>query len=197
MALPIERSDPRSPAPNSPTAWRMAGSAFIAGFVIFGVVYSHGVFLQPMTDEFHLTRTEASAFCAIASLIWYLLGPVTGYLCDRFGPRGIVFIGAAAMGSGLITTAFTHNIWIAYLAYGFGVGLGAACAFVRTLANLGGWFVLQRNKAFGVAAAGTGCGMLILPPLSGWSCPVTGGWSFLLQFSVSHMGLESPWSQVY
>jgi predicted MFS family arabinose efflux permease len=35
-----------------------------------------------------------------------------------------------------------------------------------TLAVLGGWFVQQRNAAFGTAAAGSGCGMLIVPPLS-------------------------------
>ncbi len=44
--------------------------------------------------------------------------------------------------------------------------MGAACAYTPTLAVLGGWFVRQRNAALGVAAAGTGCGMLVLPPLA-------------------------------
>ena len=35
-----------------------------------------------------------------------------------------------------------------------------------TLAILGGWFNRQRNAALGTAAAGTGCGMLVVPPLS-------------------------------
>jgi MFS family permease len=35
-----------------------------------------------------------------------------------------------------------------------------------TLAILGGWFTRQRNAALGTAAAGTGCGMLVVPPLS-------------------------------
>jgi MFS family permease len=37
---------------------------------------------------------------------------------------------------------------------------------VPTLAIVGGWFSRRRNTALGIAAAGTGCGMLILPPLA-------------------------------
>ena len=48
--------------PDSPKAWRMAGAAFTAGFVVLGIVYSFGVFLQPMTDEFGVGRAAASAF---------------------------------------------------------------------------------------------------------------------------------------
>ena len=63
-------------------------------------------------------------------------------------------------------TALIDRIWIGYLTYGIGVGVGAACAYVPTLAAVGGWFVRRRNTALGLAAAGTGCGMLIVPPLA-------------------------------
>lgn len=152
--------------PDSAAAWRMAAAAFTAGFVVFGIVYSFGVFLQPMIDEFGIGRTAASAFYAIASLTWYMLGPFTGHLGDRLGPRIMVTCGAVSMGAGLVLTALIDEVWVGYLTYGLGVGLGAACAYVPTLANLGGWFVRQRNTAFGIAAAGTGCGMLIVPPLA-------------------------------
>lgn len=155
-----------SAAPDSPFAWRMAAAAFTAGFVVFGIVYSFGVFLQPMTDEFQASRVAASALYSIASLVWYVLGPFTGHLSDRFGPRIMVLVGAVSMGAGLALTAAIDQLWIAYLTYGVGVGLGAACAYVPTLASLGGWFVQRRNMAFAIAAAGTGCGMLIIPPLA-------------------------------
>ena len=155
-----------SAAPDSPFAWRMAAAAFTAGFVVFGIVYSFGVYLQPMTDEFQASRVAASALYSIASLVWYVLGPFTGHLSDRFGPRIMVLVGAVSMGAGLALTAAIDQLWIAYLTYGVGVGFGAACAYVPTLANLGGWFVRRRNMAFAIAAAGTGCGMLIIPPLA-------------------------------
>jgi predicted MFS family arabinose efflux permease len=58
------------------------------------------------------------------------------------------------------------NIWLCYLAYAVGVGLGGACCYLPALAITGGWFVRHRNTALGIAAAGTGCGTLVLPPLA-------------------------------
>jgi len=153
--------------PDSAYAWLMAAVAFVASFVVFGVIYSFGVFLKPMADEFHANATKASAFFSITALVYYTLGAFTGRLADRFGPRMIVTAGAIALGLGLCLTALTNDIWIGYLTYGIGVGIGAACCYVPTLAIVGGWFVQRRNSALGVAAAGTGCGTLVLAPLAG------------------------------
>ena len=57
-------------------------------------------------------------------------------------------------------------MWVGYLTYGIGVGLGAACAYVPTLAIVGGRSARRRDTALGIAAAGTGCGMLVMPPLA-------------------------------
>ena len=43
---------------------------------------------------------------------------------------------------------------------------GGACCYLPTLAIIGGWFVRHRNTALGIAAAGTGCGTMVLPPLA-------------------------------
>jgi predicted MFS family arabinose efflux permease len=69
------------------------------------------------------------------------------------------------MGGGLAGTAFVTDIRIAYLTYGLGVGIGAACAYIPTLAIVGGWFEQWRTRALSIAATGTGLGMLALPPL--------------------------------
>jgi hypothetical protein len=50
----------------------------------------------------------------------------------------MVGAGALFMGAGLALTSVTNQLWIAYLIYGVGVGIGAACAYVPVLANLGG-----------------------------------------------------------
>jgi predicted MFS family arabinose efflux permease len=69
------------------------------------------------------------------------------------------------MGGGLAVTALVTDINIAYLTYGLCVGMGAACAYIPTFAILGGWFERWRTRALSFAAAGTGLGMLALPPL--------------------------------
>lgn len=150
---------------DSTYAWWMVVAAFIVGFIVFGVIYSFAVFLQPMTAEFGSSRAAVSVYFSIASLAFYLLGPFTGYLSDRLGPKPVVASGALCLGAGLMSTAIIDHLWVGYLTYGIGVGLGAACVYVPTLANLGRWFVERRNTALGIAAAGTGCGSLLTPPV--------------------------------
>jgi MFS family permease len=152
--------------PDSRRAWVMVVVAYTVGFVVFGTIYSFGAFFAPMAAEFRASRAATSAFFSIAGLIFYLTGSIAGHLGDRFGPTIITALGAAVMGSGLVLTGFIGQMWEGYLTYGIGVGVGAACAYMPTLAILGGWFNRQRNAALGTAAAGTGCGMLVVPPLS-------------------------------
>ena len=151
---------------NSPRAWQMAGVAFVVGFIVFGVLYSFGVFLEPFMTDLGASRSATSALYAISSSAFYFLGPVTGWISDRWGPRPVTAVGAVAMTASLGATALVDSVWIAYLTYGLGVGLGAACAYIPTFAVLGGWFDRWRIRALSIAATGTGCGMLVLPPLA-------------------------------
>jgi MFS family permease len=146
---------------DSPFAWRIAAVAFAVGFIVFGVIYSFGVFLEPIMADLGSSRSATSALYAIASSAFYFLGPATGSLGDKFGPRAITGVGVLAMGGGLAATAFVTDISIAYLTYGLGVGIGAACAYIPTFAVVGGWFDRWRTRALSIAATG---GMLAIPP---------------------------------
>jgi len=117
-----------------------------------------------MMADIKSSRSQTSALYAISSSVFYFLGPATGSLGDRLGPRALTGIGALAMGAGLAATAFVPDIGTAYLTYGFGVGIGAACAYIPTFAVVGGWFERWRTRALSIAATGTGLGMLALPP---------------------------------
>ena len=91
--------------PDSARAWVIAGAAFVTGFVVFGVIYSFGVLIGPMTADLGAGSAGASALFSAAGLAFYMIGPVAGHLGDRFGPRIMVSIGAALLGLGLVTTA--------------------------------------------------------------------------------------------
>jgi MFS family permease len=155
------RESPR--VPDSPRAWLVVAAAFTAGFVVFGITYSFGVFLEPIAAEFQVSRAAASALFSITGLVFYFSGSITGRLSDRFGPALVVGAGALLTGASLGLAGILHRIWLCYVVYGLGVGLGAACAYVPTLALVGGWFEKRRTTALGIAAAGTGCGMLVVP----------------------------------
>jgi MFS family permease len=151
---------------DSPHAWRMVAAGFIAAFTLFGVVYSFGAFFKPIAAQFGANRSETSAIFSITSCISFVLGPFTGHLADRYGPRRIATIGALAIGIGLAATSRIHHLWMAYITYGFGVGIAIACCYVPMLAAVGGWFLKRRNAALGIAASGIGVGTLVIAPIT-------------------------------
>jgi len=90
--MPVARS---TAATDTGRAWLIVAAAFSSSFVVFGVVYSFGVFLEPIASEFHADPAAASAFFSITAVVYYGLGAFAGRAADRFGPRAIVAAGAS------------------------------------------------------------------------------------------------------
>jgi predicted MFS family arabinose efflux permease len=68
--------------------------------------------------------------------------------------------------AGLLATSRVESLWVGYLTYGIGVGIGVACAYVPMVATVGLWFVRRRTAALGVAVAGIGVGTLVVAPIA-------------------------------
>jgi len=152
---------------DSTRAWVTVAAGFLACFTVFGLAYSFGAFFKPMALEFGATREATSAIFSITASLYFLLGPLTGYLADRFGPQPVVGAGALITGGGVILTSFIPRLWFAYLTYGLGVGIGVSCCYVPLVTMIAGWFDRRRNTALGVAISGIGAGTLAIPPLAG------------------------------
>jgi MFS family permease len=161
--------------PDSPRAWVIVFAAFLSMFTMFAVVYSFGVFVKPMTVEFHSSRAAISAVFSITAFIYFLFGAAAGHISDRIGARPMVVASALLVGTGLILTASINRLWLSYLTYGLGVGVGVACGYVPMVAVVSGWFVRRRNTALGIAVSGIGFGTIVGAPLAA-KCIVLYGW---------------------
>ena len=165
---------------DSPRAWQVDCAGFLACFVGFGVLYSFGIFLRPMSAEFGVSHAVMATLFSFMSILSYVLGPFTGNLADHIGPRKVVLAGAGFMAAGLITTARAHSYLAAFLCLGLGVGIGLACLFVPAMAAVGEWFKRNRDLAIGIAISGIGCGTLAAAPIGaalirhyGWRSAMT------------------------
>lgn len=157
-----------TPSLDSGAGWLVAGATFLATFTVFGVAYSFGAFFGPMSEEFGTDRGTTALFFAITTFLYFALGVVSGRIADDRGPRPVLIVGAVAMVAGLLATSRVSSIWLGYMTYGLGVGIGVACAYVPMVAAVGGWFERQRTTALGVAVAGIGVGTLTVAPLAEW-----------------------------
>jgi len=171
--FPLNRILPTEP--DSPRAWVIAFAAFLSMFTTFAVAYSFGAFVKPMTAEFQSGRAAISAVFSITAFIYFLFGAAAGHISDRIGPRPMMVASAFFMGAGLILTSSINHLWLSYLTYGIGVGLGVACGYVPMVAVVSGWFVRRRNTALGIAVSGIGFGTIVGAPLAA-KCISLYGW---------------------
>ena len=170
--FPFDRILPSEP--DSPRAWVIAFAAFVSTFTMFGVAYSFGAFVTPMTAEFHSSRAAISAVFSITAFIYFIFGAAAGHISDRIGPRPVMVASALCMGAGLVLTSRIDHLWLSYLTYGVGVGMGVACGYAPMVAVVSGWFVRRRNTALGIAVSGIGFGTIVGAPLAAKCIPLYG-----------------------
>ena len=144
--------------------WVVVGAGFFSMALVFGVAYSFGAFFAPMAAEFHAGSGATSVIFSITAFLWFTLGAVSGWAGDRFGTKRVMAVGAVVMGAGLVLTSFVHQLWLGYLTYGIGVGVGTACGYVPMVAAVGSWFDRRQGLAIGVAVSGIGIGTLAGAP---------------------------------
>ena len=146
----------------------MALAAAVSMFTVFGVGYSFGAFFDSITTEFDAGSGATAVVFGFTISLSFLLGPFTGALADRVGPKPVALLAAGSLGTGLLLTTVVPNIWLAYICYGLFVGLAIACGYVPMVAVVGGWFEKRRALALGASVAGIGLGTLSFHSRAAW-----------------------------
>lgn len=153
---------------DSRRAWLAAIGVAVANGIAFGTAYTFGTFFDAMATEFDADRGSTAFIFALTLLGFFGFGVIAGPRADRDGPHILLLSGGTLFVVGLIYTSFVEELWVGYLTYAIGVGIGSGC-FVAPLTGAAGLlFNKQRAAALGVVATGNGLGTLILIPLSEW-----------------------------
>ena len=103
-----------------------------------------------------------------------ILGPVLGWLIDRFGPQIWIRIGVVVFGLGLMLLSFTDTLLAFYGAF-IVIALGSSlCGFFPVNVALINWFERWRARALSSLSIGLALGGISIP-LVAWSLQ-TYGW---------------------
>ena len=95
-------------APRFFYGWVVVAAAFCVALVAYGIQYSFGVFLKPLSVDFG-SRTLVSGVASLFMFSRGTLAILTGWATDRYGPRIIVAIGGFFLGLGLILTCLLYT----------------------------------------------------------------------------------------
>ena len=149
--------------------WRVAGAASVGVFVSFAslLVYTFGVLLKPLAEEFSWSRESVSAAFGIAAMTVAVCSPPLGYFLDRVRPTRIIlpclFVFGGAFASLSLLTPHLWHLYAVFFVLGV-VGNGTAqMAYTRAVSS---WFLKRRGTALAVVMSGGAIGAMVLPPVA-------------------------------
>jgi MFS family permease len=138
--------------------------SFFIMFIILGLQSTFGIFFKPIISDIGWTRAVTSGAFSLSLLVSGAISIAMGSLNDRFGPRIVLTLCGFLCGTGHILMSLVDTIWEIYLYYGILIGVGSG-VFAPVLSTVARWFIGKRNMMTGIVFAGTGIGILILPPI--------------------------------
>ncbi len=119
--------------------------------------------------EFNWARGETAGAFALGFIFAAAMGPFTGALLTRFGPRVVMPLGSVMMAAGIASTTWISQPWMLYPSFGMlVVGGSTILGYIGDSATLPLWFQKRRGLAVGIAFAGVGVGAMVVLPLTSW-----------------------------
>ncbi|MHB8567171.1 MAG: MFS transporter [Nitrososphaerales archaeon] len=132
----------------------------------FGVTYSYSDFFIPLQREFGWSIVSDSSIPAVSLIVFSAGSLIGGLLVTRIGWRKTSIMGAAMTGTGLILSSQITSYNELLVMFGIVTSLGNAFAVICSGPIVVRWFVKRRGIAVGAAAAGSGIGTLVVPPIA-------------------------------
>lgn len=155
--------------------WRIVGAGVIFQFLHGGLLLqAFGTYVVALSEDKGWSKTALAGGAAIQSVEGALLGPVLGWLIDRFGARVMVRVGLLAFGGGFIALSQIDTMGGFYAALGLmAIGSSFAGYFPITV-TLVHWFRRRRARALSTMSVGLALGGIAVPAVA-W-CMQTWGW---------------------
>ncbi|XP_022781341.1 monocarboxylate transporter 12-like [Stylophora pistillata] len=146
-------------------AWLVGVCGCLCNVFTLGCSYSFGVMYPSLLDEFKRGKAQTAWIGSLCMSLTFFFGPLAGKLCDHYGPRAVIIIGAIISVIGLATTSQARNIFVLYLTYSVIFAFGGCCIYTSVFVIVPKYFLKHRSLATGMIAAGPGAGTFIMSPI--------------------------------
>jgi len=124
---------------------------------------SYGAYMVFLQDDFGWSKALVAGAFALTRIESGILGPLQGWLVDRFGPRVILSIGTVLFGIGFMLFSQVESLFTFYLAFVL-IALGSSLGgFATLMVALVSWFNRHRAKAVALSQIGFSLGGLLVP----------------------------------
>ncbi len=173
--MPSETEQAKMTSPRPPFnlpfyyGWAIVACAFATMAVGVNARTAFSLLYPAILNEFGWARGETAGAFAVGFIFAAGMGPLTGMMLTRFGPRVVMPLGSIMMATGFVSTTWISAPWMLYPSFGMLViGGSTILGYIGHSATLPLWFQKRRGLAIGIAFAGVGVGATIILPLTSW-----------------------------
>lgn len=134
--------------------WVIVAVGIITQFLQGIAIQGFSSYLGPLQRDFGWSRAVLAGPRSVTQVQNSVLGPIEGFLIDKFGPRSIVTIGVIILGLGFILFGLTQSLWLYYLAsIVIALGTGFQGLLIMSVA-VNNWFQRKRTIAQSIMLLG-------------------------------------------
>ena len=156
--------------------WAIVAASAVTFAIASSTTHTYPVFLVALVSQFGWSRASVAGVMSIARVLSGLLSPALGRLVDKLGPRKMMGVGAILVAAGYLASSQVTDLWQFYVVYSLFIFIGTMCiGSLSILTILNQWFMKRKGLAIGLTDVGTGLGVLLFVPLTGFIVS-GGGW---------------------
>jgi MFS family permease len=127
------------------------------------LMQAYGAYVSVLQDAFGWSKTSLSIGYALQPVQSGLLGPVQGWMIDRWGPRRVMSAGMLLFGVGFMLFSQVNSLTTFYLTFIL-MAIGSSLAgFMSITTTLVQWFERRRATAMSVSQTGMSIGGMLVP----------------------------------
>jgi MFS family permease len=131
------------------------------------LVSGFGVFVHPLAETFGWNVGQVGFAVSLLALTLVAVSPLQGFLIDRYGARTVILASIPALSAGLMGMKYLPaNIGVFYLYWVMLTILAVGAWPASYLRAVSSWFDRHLGLATGVANAGIGFGVIVVPPIA-------------------------------
>jgi MFS family permease len=124
---------------------------------------SYGAYVVLLQSDFGWSKTVLAGAFALTRVESGLLGPLQGWLVDRFGPRPVLQVGTLIFGLGFVLFSQVDSLFTFYLSFVL-IALGSSLGgFATLMVSLVNWFNRYRASAVAISQVGYALGGFSVP----------------------------------
>jgi MFS family permease len=132
------------------------------------LMQAYGAYVVVLREEFGWSKTALAAAFSLQRVESGLLGPLQGWMLDRWGPRAVMRVGTVIFGVGFMAFSQINSLttfYVVFIIMAIGASLSGFMSLTTSVVN---WFDRRRATAMGITQAGMSIGG-VLVPLVAWS----------------------------